>query len=282
MVPAPPGWEEQRGSAAREPGRRRGCVPGAYPAQARAAFRRLSRADHALHGRRAEAAFRRLSRADHALHGRRAELQPVGREADLRVVHGCNALDQIDRTTGHRGHSGQFDHGIDGGALLRVAPLCGASINRFACASTPAAVARSPFLAAMRRASSGIVPQSRNDRRARHFVARGAPQGWLIGGGSSQLDPVQEFRRLKHGFDHRRDARCERRRAARFFSSARSSSTSAGGRARWKARDAMLSMTVRAHASSAVVAARTGGQLRQAGRGGGCAGGDTPTRRPRK
>jgi transcriptional regulator with GAF, ATPase, and Fis domain len=32
-----------------------GCVPGAYPAQARAAFQRLSRADHALHGRRAGA-----------------------------------------------------------------------------------------------------------------------------------------------------------------------------------------------------------------------------------
>src|SRR3979490_1503043 len=36
------------------------------------------------------------------------------------------------------------------------------------------------------------------------------------------------------------------------FSRARSSSTSAVARARWKARDAMLSMTVRAHVSSAV------------------------------
>ncbi len=33
------------------------CVPGAYPAQARAAFRRLSRADHALHGRRADSGW---------------------------------------------------------------------------------------------------------------------------------------------------------------------------------------------------------------------------------
>ena len=60
-------------------------------------------------------------------------------------------------------------------------------------------------LAAVRRASSGTVPQKRNERRAAISSAVGRREP-VIGGGSAELDTVEEFGRLEHRLDDRRDA----------------------------------------------------------------------------